>query len=66
MTGAVYRSLGVREREVVAVSIRADGLDDLGGPRTVVTNAADLTVRLLGRCCGLGHGTGVLSEGRGQ
>jgi predicted amidohydrolase YtcJ len=44
MTGATYRSVGVRGPEIVAVSAEADGLDDLAGRGTTVVDAGDLTV----------------------
>jgi predicted amidohydrolase YtcJ len=44
MTGATYRSVGLRGPEIVAVSAEPDGLDDLAGGGTAVTDAGDLTV----------------------
>jgi len=44
MTGATYRSVGVRGPEIVAVSADSDGLDDLTGSGTTVVDAGDLTV----------------------
>jgi predicted amidohydrolase YtcJ len=44
MTGATYRSVGVRGAEIVAVSAEPDGLDDLAGHGTVVVDAGDLTL----------------------
>jgi predicted amidohydrolase YtcJ len=44
MSGATYRSVGVRGPEIAAVSAELDGLDDLAGPDTVVVDAGDLTV----------------------
>ena len=44
MTGEVFRSVGVRGAEIVAVSADADGLDDLAATGTVVADARDLTV----------------------
>jgi predicted amidohydrolase YtcJ len=44
MTGATYRSVGLRGPEIVAVSAEPDGLDDLAGASTIVTDAPELTV----------------------
>ena len=44
MTGEMYRSVGVRGAEIVAVSAEPDGLDDLTGRGTVVVDAGDLTL----------------------
>jgi hypothetical protein len=44
MTGDVYRSVGVRGAEIVAVSGELDGLDDLAGSDTVNVDAGDLTL----------------------
>jgi predicted amidohydrolase YtcJ len=44
MTGEIYRSVGVRGAEIVAVSAGPGGLDDLAGGGTVVVDAGDLTV----------------------
>jgi predicted amidohydrolase YtcJ len=44
ITGAEYRSVGVRGAEIVATSEEPDGLDDLAGPGTMVVDAGDLTV----------------------
>src|SRR5215467_2382722 len=44
MTGATYRSVGLRGAEIVAVSAEPDALDDLAGASTIVTDAPDLTV----------------------
>jgi predicted amidohydrolase YtcJ len=44
MTGEVFRAVGVRRAEIVAVSREVDGLDDLAGTDTVVADAGDLTV----------------------
>jgi predicted amidohydrolase YtcJ len=44
MSGEIFRSVGVRGAEIVAVSADADGLDDLAANGTVVVNAGDLTV----------------------
>src|SRR5215831_351881 len=42
--GTVYRSLGLRGSEIVAVSPRPDGLDDLVSAGTVEVDGGDLTV----------------------
>jgi predicted amidohydrolase YtcJ len=44
MTGEVYRSVGLRGPEIAAVSPEPDGLDDLAGADTVITDAGDLTL----------------------
>src|SRR5215831_16002504 len=44
MTGERYRSVGLRGPEIVAVSAEPDGLDDLTGTGTIVTDAPDLTL----------------------
>jgi predicted amidohydrolase YtcJ len=44
MTGEMYRSVGLRGAEITAVSADPDGLDDLAGTGTVVTDAGDLTL----------------------
>jgi len=44
MTGEIYRSVGLRGAEIVAVSAERGGLDDLAGTATVVVDAGDLTV----------------------
>jgi predicted amidohydrolase YtcJ len=44
MTGEVYRSVGLRGAEIVAVSADRAGLDDLVGCHTTVVDAGDLTV----------------------
>ena len=44
MTGATYRSVGVRGTEIAAISPEPDGLDDLAGPDTVRADLGDLTV----------------------
>ena len=44
MTGETYQSVGVRGAEIVAVSAKPNGLDDLTGRDTVVVDASDLTV----------------------
>jgi hypothetical protein len=44
MTGETYRSVGVRDAEIVAVSAAPDGLDDLAGGGTVLVDAGDLTL----------------------
>jgi len=44
MTGQIYRSVGLRGPEIVAVSPEPDGLDDLAGRATMVVDAGDLTV----------------------
>jgi predicted amidohydrolase YtcJ len=44
MTGETFRSVGVREARIVAVSADADGLDDLAADGTLVVDAGDLTV----------------------
>jgi len=44
MTGDLYRSVGVRGTEIVAVSEEPDGLDDLAGSGTVNVDAGDLTL----------------------
>jgi predicted amidohydrolase YtcJ len=44
MTGAIYRSVGLRGTEIAAVSPEPDGLDDLVGPDTVRADLSDLTV----------------------
>ena len=44
MTGAVYRSVGLRGTEIAAISPEPDGLDDLAGPDTVRADLGDLTV----------------------
>jgi len=44
MTGASYRSVGLRGAEIAAVSPEPDGLDDLAGPDTVRADLGDLTV----------------------
>ena len=44
MTGEIYRSVGVRGPEIVAVSADLTGLDDLAGSGTAVVDAGDLTL----------------------
>jgi predicted amidohydrolase YtcJ len=44
LTGATYRSLGLRGADIAAVSPEPDGLDDLAGPDTVRADLGDLTV----------------------
>ena len=44
MTGEVYRCLGLRGAEIVAVSADPAGLDDLVGGCTTVVDAGDLTL----------------------
>ena len=44
MTGEVYRSVGLRGAGIAAVSPEPDGLDDLAGAGTVLTDAGDLTL----------------------
>jgi predicted amidohydrolase YtcJ len=44
MTGEVYRSVGLRGAEIVAVSADRAGLDDLVGSHTTVVDAGELTV----------------------
>ena len=44
MTGEVYRSIGLRGPQIVAVSADPSGLDDLVGSHTAVVDAGDLTV----------------------
>ena len=44
MTGATYRSVGVRGTEIAAISPEPDGLDDLAGPDTVRVDLGDLKV----------------------
>jgi predicted amidohydrolase YtcJ len=44
MTGEMYRCVGVRGAEIVAVSADPAGLDDLVGGHTAVVDARDLTV----------------------
>ena len=44
MTGASYRSVGLRGAEIAAVSPEPDGLDDLAGPDTVRADLGDLTI----------------------
>ena len=44
MTGATYRSVGLRGAEIAAISSEPDGLDDLAGPDTVRADLGDLTV----------------------
>jgi predicted amidohydrolase YtcJ len=44
MTGEVYRCVGLRGAEIVAVSADPAGLDDLVGAHTAVVDASDLTV----------------------
>jgi predicted amidohydrolase YtcJ len=44
MTGATYRSVGLRGTEIAAISPELDGLDDLAGPDTVRADLGDLTV----------------------
>jgi Amidohydrolase family len=44
MTGEMYRSVGLLGAEITAVSADPDGLDDLAGTGTVVTDAGDLTL----------------------
>jgi predicted amidohydrolase YtcJ len=44
MTGEIFRSIGVRGPEIVAVSAEADGLDNLARRDTVVADVSDLTV----------------------
>src|SRR5215472_4821765 len=44
LEGPVYRSVGLRGAEIVAVSDEPDGLDDLTGPATAVADAGGLTV----------------------
>jgi predicted amidohydrolase YtcJ len=44
MTGDIYRCVGVRGPEIVAVSTDQDGLDDLTGTATLVVDAGELTV----------------------
>jgi predicted amidohydrolase YtcJ len=44
MTGEVYRSVGLHGAKIAAVSPDPDGLDDLAGADTVITDAGDLTL----------------------
>jgi len=44
MTGEVYRSVGLRGAEIAATSADRDGLDDLAGAGTVITDAGDVTL----------------------
>jgi predicted amidohydrolase YtcJ len=44
MTGEVYRCVGLRGAEIVAVSADRAGLDDLVGSHTTVVDAGELTV----------------------
>jgi predicted amidohydrolase YtcJ len=44
MTGKTYRSVGLRGAEIAAISVDADGLDDLAGDSTEVIDAGDLTL----------------------
>ena len=44
ITGATYRSVGLRGADIAAVSPEPDGLDDLAGPDTVRTDLGDLTI----------------------
>lgn len=44
MTGQTYRSVGLREPEIVAVSTEPDGLRDLAEGDTVVVDAGGLAV----------------------
>jgi predicted amidohydrolase YtcJ len=44
MTGEVYRAVGLRGAKIAAVSRDPDGLDDLAGAGTVITDAGDLTL----------------------
>jgi len=44
MTGEVYRSAGLLGAGIAAVSADPDGLDDLAGDGTVITDAGDLTL----------------------
>ena len=44
MTGAIFRSVGVRGAHIVAVSSEHDGLDDLAASSTAVIHASDLTL----------------------
>jgi predicted amidohydrolase YtcJ len=44
MTGEVYRCVGLRGAEIVAVSADRAGLDDLVGAHTTTVDAGDLTV----------------------
>ena len=44
MTGATYRSVGLRGAQIAATSPEPDGLDDLAGPDTVRADLGDLTV----------------------
>lgn len=44
MTGATYRSVGLRGGEIAATSPEPDGLDDLAGRETVVADVGDLTL----------------------
>jgi predicted amidohydrolase YtcJ len=44
MTGEVYRCVGLRGADIVAVSADPAGLDDLVGSHTLVVDAGDLTV----------------------
>src|SRR6516225_6902288 len=44
MTGEIYRSVGVRGPEIVAVSADVAGLDDLASGGTAVVDAGDLTL----------------------
>jgi predicted amidohydrolase YtcJ len=44
MTGEVYRSVGLRGAEIAATSADPDGLDDLAGVGTMITEAGDLTL----------------------
>src|SRR5499427_9711648 len=44
MTGEIYRSVGLRGPEIVAVSADLAGLDDLAGGGTAVVDAGDLTL----------------------
>src|SRR6516225_8558302 len=44
MTGATYRSVGLRGAEIAAVAAEPDGLDDLAGASTALVDAGDLTL----------------------
>ena len=44
MTGEVYRAVGLRNTEIAATSADPDGLDDLAGAGTMITDAGDLTL----------------------
>jgi predicted amidohydrolase YtcJ len=44
MTGEVYRAVGLRNAEIAATSADPDGLDDLAGVGTMITDAGDLTL----------------------